>query len=162
VLGGRGCCLLLWDRFPTCPGARTGWKPVPQERGGTAMIALKLILVPTDFSEPSQVAVRYAKALADAFGASLLLLHVLDEVHLAWLANEGFSPALGTDLRGEAEKSARDRLAALLTDAERDKYHARSVLRVGSPFVEVVRCAREENVDLIVMGTHGRGAIAHL
>jgi nucleotide-binding universal stress UspA family protein len=126
------------------------------------VIALKHILVPTDFSEPSEVAGRYAKALAETFGATLHLLHVLDESYLAWAASEGFASPLGADVRGEAEKGARDRLQRALTDAERDKFQARSVLRIGSPFAEIIRYAREENVDLIVMGTHGRGLIAHM
>jgi nucleotide-binding universal stress UspA family protein len=126
------------------------------------VISLKNILLPTDFSEPSDVAVRYAKALAENFGSSLHVLHVLEESNLTWVASEGFTPPLGLDVRGEVEKSARERLERALTDAERQKYRARLVFRVGNPFVEIVRYAREENVDLIVMGTHGRGLIAHM
>src|ERR1700733_1444086 len=125
------------------------------------MIALKHILAPSDFSEPSEVAARYAKALADAFGATLHVLHVFDDSQLIWAASEGFTVPMGVDVREEAEKSAQDRLQRALTDAEREKYRARMVLRVGAPFVEIIRYAREENVDLIVMGTHGRGLIAH-
>jgi len=50
----------------------------------------------------------------------------------------------------------------LLTEAERSALRARLLTRVGHPFVEVVRYAREESIDLIVMGTHGRGAVGHL
>jgi nucleotide-binding universal stress UspA family protein len=126
------------------------------------MIALKHILAPTDFSEPSEVAMRYARALADAFGATLHVLHVFDDSPYLWAASEGFSVQMGVDVRLEAEKNAQDRLGRILTDAEREKYHARMVFRVGAPFVEIIRYAREENLDLIVMGTHGRGLIAHL
>jgi nucleotide-binding universal stress UspA family protein len=126
------------------------------------MIALKQILVPTDFSDPSGVALQYARALADNFGASLHLLHVLDERYLSWAASEGFVPPVGVDIRAEAERGAREDLHKLLTDAERAKYQARLVLLVGGPFVEIVRYAKEQNIDLIVMGTHGRGLIAHM
>jgi nucleotide-binding universal stress UspA family protein len=60
------------------------------------------------------------------------------------------------------ERQARERLEALLTPEERERHHATLALRSGSPFVEVVRYAREENVDIVVLGTHGRGAIAHM
>jgi nucleotide-binding universal stress UspA family protein len=126
------------------------------------VITLKHILVPTDFSEPSEVAVRYAKALAETFGSALHVLHVLDESYLVWAANEGFASPVGLDVRGEAEKAARERLQRVLTDAEWEKYPARSVLRVGNPFLEIIRYAREADVDLIVMGTHGRGLLAHV
>jgi nucleotide-binding universal stress UspA family protein len=126
------------------------------------MIALKQIVIPTDFSEPSEVALRYAKALAENFGASLHVLHVLDESNLAWVASEGFTPPLGLDVRGEAEKNARERLQQVMSDTERAKYRAVLAFRVGSPFVEIVRYAKEENLDLIVMGTHGRGFLAHM
>jgi nucleotide-binding universal stress UspA family protein len=62
----------------------------------------------------------------------------------------------------EMERQARERLEALLTAEERERYHATLALRSGSPFVEVVRYARDEGMDLIVLGTHGRGAIAHM
>jgi nucleotide-binding universal stress UspA family protein len=126
------------------------------------MIALHQILLPTDFSVPSEVAGQYAKALAETFGATLHVLHVLDETYLTWAATEGLALPVDTDLRAEAESSARARLEQVLTEAERVKYRARVVLRVGTPFVEIIRYAREEGIDLIVMGTHGRGLIAHL
>jgi nucleotide-binding universal stress UspA family protein len=129
---------------------------------GKAVIALKNILVPTDFSEPSEVALRYARALAEAFGASLHLLHVLDEGYLAWAASEGFASPMSADVRGEAEKSAEGRLQRMMPEAERQQYRARLVVLTGTPFVEVVRYARDQSIDLIVMGTHGRGVIAHL
>jgi nucleotide-binding universal stress UspA family protein len=126
------------------------------------MIALHQILIPTDFSIPSEVAGQYAKALAETFGASLHVLHVLDESYLTWAATEGMALPVEADVRAEAESSANNRLQQVLTEAEREKYRARIVLRIGSPFVEIIRYAREENIDLIVMGTHGRGLIAHL
>jgi nucleotide-binding universal stress UspA family protein len=126
------------------------------------VIALKHILLPTDFSEPSAVAARYAKALAETFRASLHLLHVLDESYLTWAASDGLAAPMAANVRDDAEKFAQNQLQKLLTEAERELYRAVAVLRIGSPFVEIVRYAREENIDLIVMGTHGRGLIAHL
>ena len=121
------------------------------------MIALKQILVPTDFSEPSENALRYGKALAEAFGAALHLLHVLeDPVVFGW---EGYyTPLVGEDL----ERNVRGQLGKLLTDAEREGFRAQLATARGSPFVEVVRYARAQAIDLIVMGTHGRGPVAHL
>jgi len=126
-------------------------------------VVIKQVLVPTDFSEPSEVAVQYGKALAENFHASLHLLHVLDENALIypWTSPEGTTLALGA-ARAELEQQARDRLGRVLSDAEREKFSARIVSLVGSPFLEIVNYAKAQEIDLIVMGTHGRGPIAHM
>ena len=121
------------------------------------MIVLKQILVPTDFSETSEVALRYAKAFADTFQAALHLLHVIEDTLIyAW---EIPDPAT---IRESIEKNVRARLDRVLTKDEREQYRARLVTVTGSPFVEIVRYAQEQDIDLIVMGTHGRGLIAHM
>jgi len=60
------------------------------------------------------------------------------------------------------ENDARERLQNLLTEVDRDRFKAELVTRRGSPFVEIVRYAKDRDIDLIVMGTHGRGPIAHM
>jgi nucleotide-binding universal stress UspA family protein len=129
--------------------------------GGAAVIPIKRILVPTDFSEPSDEALAYARQLADAFGSSLHVLHVLEDLAAhAWTTEVYVSALPGA--REEMERQARERLDRLLSPAQRAKYLAEIALRFGSPFVEIVRYARDEQIDLIVLGTHGRGAIAHM
>jgi nucleotide-binding universal stress UspA family protein len=122
------------------------------------MIALKKLLVPTDFTEPSGIALRYAKAFAEAFGAALHVLHVIEENAWAY-GPDVYNPEL---IRQAQERDASERLSKVLTDAERQKFRAELVMKSGSPFVEIVRYAKAEDIDLIVMGTHGRGPIAHM
>jgi len=120
-------------------------------------IKLQNICVAVDFSDTSGAALNYAKALADAFGAKLHLLHVL----VNWVPDGDFpvSPQFYIGL----EESARKQLDSLLTAEERTKYQAKFALISGlSEFVEIVRYARDNNIDLLVLGTHGRGAIAHM
>ena len=124
------------------------------------MIRLKKIMVPTDFSEPSESALKYARAFAEQFGATLHLLHVVEDPFLYAPTSEGY--VIPPHLHEEMETAARDRLNSSLSPAEREKFQAQLVLKHGSPFVEVVRYAREQDIDLIVMGTHGRGPIAHM
>ena len=124
------------------------------------MIALKRILVPTDFSDASEAALNYGRALAEAFGASLHVLHVMEDPFLYASASESYVVPL--ELHEQIEKSARERLNSVLSATDREKLHAEVVLKRGSPFVEIVRYAREQDVDLIVIGTHGRGPIAHM
>ncbi len=125
------------------------------------MIKLKRILVPTDFSETANVALWYARELAQSLGASIHLLHVVPEMFGPGRTGHGFVP----DLNRYAEtirQQAAARLTTVLTASERDELHAQFATRIGAPFVEIVRYAKEQEIDLIVMGTHGRGPVAHM
>jgi nucleotide-binding universal stress UspA family protein len=125
------------------------------------MLTLKTVLVPTDFSEASESALRYGKAMAEAFGASLHVVHVMEDLLAhAWAAEVYVSSM--PQLRDEIEKESRQRLDTLLTDAERATLRAETALLAGNPFLEIIRYAKAHGVDLIVMGTHGRGPIAHM
>ena len=129
-----------------------------------AMIVLKRLLVPTDFSEPSEVALQYAKAFAQTFNAALHILHVIEERTLAYgeMVSGSLPPLDLPGILESIEKDVRERLNHVVTEAERDKYEIHPVTAIGSPFVEIVRYAKAQDIDLIVMGTHGRGPIAHL
>ena len=120
-------------------------------------IKLQNICVPVDFSETSSAALNYAKALAEAFSARLHLVHV----QVNWVPEGDFPISL--QFYVGLEEAARKQLAAQLTQAEQEKYQARLELVSGvSEFVEIVRYAREQKIDLLVLGTHGRGPIAHM
>jgi nucleotide-binding universal stress UspA family protein len=119
------------------------------------MIALKRILVPHDFSDTSEAAVRYALALAQNFGAKLHLLHVSDKARFE-MATEF---PLGLD--GTLEDAVRERLLKILTPHEQMAFKPIFVFRSGAPAAEITRYAMEADIDLIVMGTHGRGLVAH-
>lgn len=123
------------------------------------MINLKTILVPTDFSECSDAALRYGRALASAFGATLHLLHVVQDPYTQPWAAEAFPAPLG-DMLNEWQAQARDRLCKVIPEAERPTTMVTTV--VGSPALEIVRYASEQGIDLIVIGTHGRGPFGHM
>ena len=123
------------------------------------MINLKTILVPSDFSECSDAALRYGLELARRFDAELHLLHVVqDPVTQPWAA-EGLSVPL-FDAVDQWKKDARQRL--LNSVPAGDTRRVTAVTTVATPCQEILRYAAEENVDLIVMGTHGRGGVSHL
>jgi nucleotide-binding universal stress UspA family protein len=126
------------------------------------MILLKKILVATDFSEPSDAALAYGRELARNFGAQLVVLHVADNLAARAYGADGFVVA-EPGLQDEIEASARKRIASLLSDEDRDVLRAEGVVRTANSIaLEVVAFARESSIDLIVMGTHGRGAVAHM
>ena len=125
------------------------------------MIRVHKILVPTDFSEPSGKALAYGQTLARQFGASLHLLHAVEEpLTQGW---EGYSlPIVLPTLREQAMAEAGRRLEEAVPKAERDRNATELVVRLGDPSREIVRFAKERGIDLIVMGTHGRSGVAHL
>jgi nucleotide-binding universal stress UspA family protein len=123
------------------------------------MLAIRKILVPTDFSDCSEAALEYGRHLAQAFGASLHLLHVVQDPYTQPWAAEAFPAPLG-DLLVQWEEQARKRMLDALPEGERAR--TTIVTQIGSPFFEIVRYAQDEKMDLIVLGTHGRGPIGHM
>lgn len=125
------------------------------------MIALSHVLVPTDFSESSGVALRYGKALAGAFGATLHVVHVVQEPFAQPWAVEAYGFSLAT-LQEDWMREAGTRLEQALSEAERTTYRAEIVTVLGHPVVEILKYAEAHPIDLIVIGTHGRGPLGHM
>ena len=123
------------------------------------MINLKNILVPSDFSECSDAAVRYGVALAKAFNARLHLMHVVQDPYTQPWAAEAF-PAGISDLLRDWQEQALKRLQSCVPEADRDRVVA--TCAIATPFSEIMRYAQKEGIDLIVLGTHGRGPMAHM
>lgn len=125
------------------------------------MIALKKILVATDFSEPSYPAVETARSLAQAFKAELHLLHVVaDLLHEPWV---GYAPAAKfVDLLEQVEADARVRLQGLVTPDDLAKGRVVIATAVGNPADEILSYSVRQHIDLIVCGTHGRGGVDHV
>jgi nucleotide-binding universal stress UspA family protein len=123
------------------------------------MFSPKRILVPTDFSTPAAAALNDAKAIAEAFAASLLVLHVLDDPLPGFKMPDHVCPVEA--IRKQLEREAAEQLGKLLTPDERQKFRAELTTEWGSPYAKVLEFAKKHQVDLIVMGTHGRGAIGH-
>jgi nucleotide-binding universal stress UspA family protein len=117
------------------------------------MITLKRILVATDFSEPSHTALVYARALARTFGARIDLLHVIENAFLRPMVENPHA----------VRNAAWQTLDACLTDEERKTKNARPVLETSDhTAAAIVEYAKKENVDLIVMGTEGRGTMSQV
>ena len=111
------------------------------------------IVCPTDFSESAERAVRQAAGLAKSLGAEVVLVHVESEAQL-W--REGImTPTLRRVFEAQ-RKWAADALAERVVTLAAEGTPARSVVRAGAAWEEIVRVAAEEHAAMIVMGTQGR------
>ena len=123
-------------------------------------ISLKTILVPTDWSDSSVEALNWATSLVETLQVTLHLLHVVEKPHLAVGGAELMSFS-APDLVGRMIRSAKARMTPLASEWE-STFTIERAVRVGVPYVEIVRYAHEHHVDLIVMSTHDRGAVGHM
>jgi nucleotide-binding universal stress UspA family protein len=114
---------------------------------------IRHILAPTDFSEHSIQAVTYAFELAQKIHAKLSLLHVIE---MPVYAIEVSLPL------GDLEQDARRELARLLPEAETAHVAVTRLVEMGVPHQKILQTAADEQVDLIVMATHGRTGLSHL
>ena len=143
-------------------------------------VDIKRILYATDLSENARYAMAYAVSLANTYGAQIVILHVIDETPDSVEAGvEGYISAEDWD---DIKKRNLDETRDILIGKRRDNTMLREVLdrfcqnlrpgtndhesamdetliEVGNPVVKILETAAEKKCDLIVMGTHGRGAL---
>lgn len=125
------------------------------------MIALKNILVATDFGDCSITALAYGRALARQFGARLHVLHVIEPFSMDSVAFGTFAAPVGA-VEAQLEAAARKTLNDIVTDDDRRDLNAVVSLRaVDTPAHAIVEYSRDEAIDLIVVGTHGRKGVSH-
>jgi nucleotide-binding universal stress UspA family protein len=125
------------------------------------MIDLHRILVPTDFSKFSQNALTYAAAFAEKFGAELHLLHVVQNLALMVPDTVNAVPPIVPSTE-ELTAAVRVALDRTVSENHLERFKLFKDVREGTPFYEIIQAAKEKDVDLIVMGTHGRSGLAHV
>jgi nucleotide-binding universal stress UspA family protein len=126
------------------------------------MIDLRRILVPTDFSKHSDNALRYAAAFAEKFGSELYLLHVVQDLALFVPEAVLAAAALPAAPVEQFRVAARAALQRVVDGLQLPGLTIHPEVAEGVPFDAIIRLARQRDVDLIVMGTHGHTGLAHL
>jgi nucleotide-binding universal stress UspA family protein len=119
-------------------------------------LAFKTILVATDFSPASALALQYARTLATTFGASLHVLHVVQEPFP--IGAEVYAPQLPQfrdELVDQAWRELSESVKAVSGVAVTPE------VRLGQPSQQITLVAEEIAADLILMGTHGRGRVGN-
>ncbi len=121
------------------------------------MIHIQKILCPIDFSAPSRNALRYANEFAKAMNAKITVMHVIPPQPIAADVNVPYVP-----LEIELEKNAKEDLERIVKEEVQEGVVVEQVMAFGLPSDCVIAQAQKENVDLIILGTHGRTGISRL
>ena len=126
------------------------------------MIKLQKILCPLDFSENSLEALKYAAHTALREDATLYLIHIVDSrvYDYGGPIYEPVIPAMKSKIDPASKERLKDKLLEKVPKEIQDRVEM--VITFGVPFVEIIRAARDYDVDLIVMGTQGRTGVSHM
>jgi nucleotide-binding universal stress UspA family protein len=123
-------------------------------------VMFEKILVPIDFSEYTDDILAYAREIAQKFGSSIHLMHVIPNMdyftpYESFIAAENMV-AVQKGIEGEVAKDM-EGVAGKLTGVATTR-----AVRTGVAFLEIIDYVRSEEIDLIIMGTHGRGGLEHI
>ena len=139
-------------RKATCPVMT-----VPPQARTTSKLPFKRLLCPVDFSDSSLSALQFGFSIAQEGDAELMILHVFE-----WLPGDEpltNRPINVPEYRRQLERDFAEKLQALVPDSVRDWCRPKTRMAHGKAYREILGVAAEENVDLIVMGMHGRNAL---
>ncbi len=126
------------------------------------MNEIKNILYPSDFSERHLVALPYALDLASRYNASVHVLHVVDDTYQYFTAGQDDIMTM-TEAVQDQLTAARKKMDSFV-EQNLPEFKDRTIRHVtnGKPFLEIVRYANDHHIDMIVMSTHGYGALASI
>lgn len=123
-------------------------------------IGLRSILVPIDFSDNSKKALRYAIPFAQQFNASLILVYIVEPT--IYPSDFGFGQIGFPDVERELHEKALGEMSALSAALIPKTMKTSTIVGTGIPFVEITQYAKEQEVDMIIVATHGRTGVEHI
>jgi len=121
------------------------------------LIKLKKVLVPTDFSDSAKHAFSYGVSFAREYEAELVLLHVVENLTVGYASD--LFPVPMAEVFQEISGYARAELAKLAEEAKQKGVVVSELVAQGKPSAEIIRYAAENAIDMIVLGTHGKGML---
>ena len=119
------------------------------------MATAPTVLCPIDFSDASRAALCYGAAIADHFGARLMVLTIEDPLLAEVAATTGLAPSL----RSETERELRKLLAETLPERDRGANRIEMRVAAGKPAAQILDAATDLHAELIVMSSHGRSGV---
>jgi universal stress protein A len=119
----------------------------------------KKIVCPIDFSEFTDEIVAYAVDLTAKYGSELHLFHVIPSLNYFTPYESFLNPENLVSIEKNIEKEVDKDFDVIMA---RIGVPAKKIIKTGVTFVEIIDYIKEQNVDLVVMGTHGRSGIEHI
>jgi len=129
---------------------------------GRKYVGFKRIIVPIDLSDCSRIALEYAAATARAHKSKLIILHVYEESFIEPYVNAANSEEEADEIIKEIERVNETKYDEFLKTVDLNGVEYEKLLKKGIPDTYIVETAMEQQVNLIVMGTHGRSGIKHI
>lgn len=121
---------------------------------------IKKVLVPIDFSDYSKSALKYAVNFAKSFNAEIILVYVVEPV--IYPPDFSMGQIAMPSITTEWDDRAKDELQKLAKSEIKEIANVKTIIKTGKPFVEIIETAKEENIDLIIIATHGHSGVEHI
>lgn len=118
------------------------------------------VLVPVDFSDYSKSSLRYAVNFAKYFNADIYLVYVVEPMVYPPDFSMGQIAIPSVDV--EMDKRATEELSNLAKKEIPPDLKSKVIVKTGKPYVEIIETAKEEDIDLIIIATHGHTGIEHV
>ncbi len=123
------------------------------------MNTIKRILVPIDFSDYSRHALRYASEYAKSFAAKMYMVYVFEPIYTGIEVEFMSGPV---NMENDIQKLALKELKKLVETEIGGDIETEILFKVGKPFIKIIETASENDIDLIIISTHGQTGIKHL
>ena len=120
----------------------------------------KKILYPTDFSDVSKKAIDYIKQLKEGGSETVIVLHVLDERGMTAIARYATGDSMEIEQR--IMDDAKQEIKIIEDDLKKIGFKVKTLIKRGVPLLEVLKVEEEENISVIVMGSHGKSNLEEM
>lgn len=138
----------------------SGKKAKKSSRADKSGSELNKILVPVDFSEHSKKALSYAISFAGKFHSEMILVYVVEPT--IYPADFSFGQVAVPSIENELRERGKAELENLANTLVGESTPVKTIVRTGKPYLEIIKTAEEEGIDIIIIATHGHSGVEHL
>ncbi len=123
-------------------------------------LEINKILVPIDFSDYSKNSLKYAASFANKFNSEITLIYVVEPV--IYPPDFSMGQIAIPSVNAEWDLKAKEELEKLGKQEIPESIKVSTIIKTGKPFLEIIDTAAEENIDLIIIATHGHSGVEHI
>jgi nucleotide-binding universal stress UspA family protein len=120
----------------------------------------KKILYPTDFSDVSKKAIDYIKQLKGGGSETVIVLHVINERGMR--AIERYASGNSMEIEQRIMDDAKQELKAIEDNLKKSGFKVKTMIQRGVPLLEILKAEEEENISVIVIGSHGKSNLEEM